>query len=87
MSVIYLILAGAAGSLIKDLIEDGTLELPKRIDGKLALGFISSIIIGAGIGFLADKDPTFSFLMGYVGKSFIESLIGKGGLRGEEEAE
>jgi uncharacterized membrane protein YeaQ/YmgE (transglycosylase-associated protein family) len=75
--MISLIIAGAIGALVKDILQDGKISLPKKVNGDLVLGFIGSIIVGAFIGFLVDKDPVISGLAGYVGKSMIENLIPK----------
>jgi hypothetical protein len=81
MDVIFMILSGAIGAFVKDIIEDGKIVLPKRVNGDLILGFIGSIIVGAFIGFLVDKNPVVSGLAGYVGKSMIENLIPKNSYR------
>lgn len=76
-SVIYLIIAGAIGGLVKDILEDGKIALPKKVNGDLVLGFIGSMIIGAFVGFIVDKDPVVAGLSGYVGKAVIEKLISR----------
>jgi len=75
--VIPLIIAGAVGAFVKDILEDGKISLPKRVNGDLILGFIGSIIVGGFIGLLVDKDPIIAGLAGYVGKSAIEKLISR----------
>ena len=75
--ITLLIIAGAVGALVKDIIEDGKITLPKRVNGDLVLGFIGSIIIGGFIGFIVDKSPIDAAMGGYIGKSIIENLISK----------
>jgi hypothetical protein len=75
--IVLLIISGAIGAFVKDILEDGKVSLPKRVNGDLVLGFIGSIIVGGFIGFLVDKNPVVSGLAGYVGKSVIENLIHK----------
>lgn len=76
-STLILLLAGAGGALIKEIVQDNKLVLPKKIDRELSLGFIGSIIIGAAAGYLIDGAPLTAFLAGYAGFSMIESLISK----------
>jgi len=72
-----LIVAGAVGAFVKDILEDGKISLPKRVNSDLILGFLGSIIVGAFIGFIVDKDPVVAGLAGYVGKSVIEKLVSR----------
>ena len=72
-----LFLMGAAGGLIKDLMNDGCIEMPKKIDSKLSLGFISSIIIGAFAGYFIDGSILTAFMGGYMGSSVITQLLPK----------
>jgi len=75
---IYIFLAGLVGGLVKEIFDDNTLTLPKRIDGQLLLGSIGSLLIGGVAGYLVDGNLITAFLAGYAGKSIIESLaIGK----------
>jgi len=75
MSILIFFLAGALGALVKDLIEDNTLELPKKINGRFSFGFLGGMVIGGAAGYLVDQNPTTAFLSGYAGTSVIENLI------------
>lgn len=74
---LLLFAAGSAGALIKDLLSDGCLELPKKLDGKIYLGFISGIIIGGFAGYLIDGSFITAFLGGCSGSMIISGLITK----------
>jgi hypothetical protein len=69
--------AGAAGGLIKEVVEDGCLQLPSVIKGKLNLGFITSVMIGAFVGIVVDGSPLTAAMAGFVGFSIIQNLIPK----------
>jgi len=68
-------LYGALGALIKDIVEDGVIKLPKRINNSLALGFLGGMIIGGMAGLLIDQNPVLALSAGYAGTSVIENLI------------
>ena len=70
-----LVMSGAFGAVVKDLVQDNKLVLPKIQDGCLVLGFIGGMIIGAGVGYAVDNDPVTAFLGGYAGSQLIEQLI------------
>jgi hypothetical protein len=76
--IIILFCAGALGALLKDIMEDGSLVLPKCSDGKIFLGFMGGIVIGGAAGYLVDGNPITAFLAGYAGTSAIENLISQG---------
>jgi hypothetical protein len=71
---IIIFLAGLCGGLIKEIFDDNTITLPKRISGELVLGSIGSLLIGGVAGYLIDGNLITAFLAGYAGKSIIESL-------------
>jgi len=77
MNPIYLFLIGALGALIKDIVQDNTIELPKKIDGKWFLGFIGGMLVGGFIGWAVDQSLLIAALSGYTGKSVIENLLFK----------
>ena len=77
MDVACLIISGAIGSIIKDIVTDNKLTLPKKEDGSLLLGCVGGVIVGAGIGFIVDGDPITAFFAGYSGSQIIEKLIPK----------
>ncbi len=72
---LILLAAGAFGALVREILREGGLELPKKIDGKLALGFIGSAIVGGFVGYLIDGSIVTAALAGYTGISAIENLL------------
>jgi hypothetical protein len=74
---ILLLLAGAAGAIIKDILTDNALELPKIVSGKICLGGIGGIIVGAVAGYSVDGSLITAFMGGYAGSSIIQGLVGK----------
>jgi hypothetical protein len=77
MTLEYLIVAlgGAAGALVKLIIADNFLVLPKKIDGKLSLGFLGSLLIGAFVGYMIDGSFVTAAMAGFTGFSVIENLV------------
>ena len=73
----YFFVAGAIGALISDILKDNSLELPKRIDGKLTLGFVGSMVIGGIAGYYIDGSIVTAFMGGFVGKAVIVSFVPK----------
>ena len=78
MLLIYFFLAGAAGAIAKDIIQDNSLTLPKKEGGRLILGFLGGTITGGIAGAVIDGNPTTAFLAGYAGTSVIEGLVKNG---------
>lgn len=68
-------LAGAGGALIKDILKDNKITLPKVKKGVLYLGCLGGMIIGSMAGYLVDNDPVTAFLGGYAGSQIIQSLV------------
>ncbi len=69
--------AGAAGALVKEILDDGSLKMPSLQNGKLALGFLGSIFIGAMVGYLVDHNFLMAFFAGYTGFSAVSALSPK----------
>ena len=72
-----LLIAGAMGALIKEILQDNKVKLPKIISGELDLGFIGSMIIGAFAGYAIDGGFLTAAMGGFAGFSVIENLTGK----------
>lgn len=70
-----LLLAGTVGALVREILREGGIELPKKIGGKLFLGFIGSAIVGGFVGYLIDGSVVTAALAGYTGISAIENLL------------
>lgn len=68
---------GAGGALVKDLVVDNCLQLPKISAGKIALGFLGSMIIGAAVGYIVDNSPITAFFAGFAGFATLEALMPK----------
>lgn len=68
-------LAGAAGGLAAQLMKDNCLELPKKIDGKMSIGFLGGVILGGMAGYFIDGSPETAFIAGFAGKEFIEKIL------------
>jgi len=77
MEIVYFFIAGAAGALVKDILVDNTLELPKRVDGKIALGFIGGMLVGGFTGWAVDQSILMAALAGFSGTSVLENLLNK----------
>ena len=80
MEVIILdILIGMAGALAKMIIEDGGIIIPNFKDGKLYVGGVGGVIVGAMAGAIANNDGITTFLAGYAGTSLIQYLVASKG--------
>lgn len=66
---------GIVGAVISEILIDNELSLPRKSNGKINLGVVGNILVGGFAGWAANDSPLTSFLAGYAGKSFIESLI------------
>lgn len=66
---------GAVGALIKDILTDGGLALPRVNQGKISLGFLGSALIGGVTACIADNDPLTALTAGFTSFAIIESLI------------
>jgi uncharacterized membrane-anchored protein YjiN (DUF445 family) len=75
--ILLLILLGGTGALVKDILDDNCLKLPRIFEGKLFLGFIGSIIVGACVGLLVDHSPITAFFAGFTGFSLAKTFIKK----------
>ena len=78
MNIILLsALAGGIGALIKEILEDNKLKLPKVTDGDFQMGFISSILIGAFVGGVIDGGVVEASLAGFAGFDVIRNILPK----------
>jgi len=76
-TILILLICGATGAFLKDILNDGCIEIPYLKNGKLYLGFFGGLLIGAAAGYFVDNNPTTAFLGGYAGSSVITNLIFK----------
>lgn len=79
MEVLGLALAGGIGAIVKDVVKDNKIQMPKYKDGSVVLGCLGGIIIGMCVGYLVDQNPTTAFFSGYAGTQMLESLVLKNG--------
>jgi len=75
--ILMLIIAGGVGALIKEILQDNKIKLPKIIKGELDLGFLGSIMIGAFVGYIIDGSFLTAAMAGFSGFAVIENLVGK----------
>lgn len=74
LEVLVVVLGGAIGALVKDTLQDGALKLPYCKEGKLYLGFLGGMIVGAFVGVVVDGSFITALLGGYTGTSVIANL-------------
>ena len=79
MEIIGLACAGGLGALVKDIIKDNKLILPRFKKGNVWLGCVGGVIVGMCVGYLVDQNPTTAFFSGYAGTQILEGLIEKNG--------
>jgi len=73
--VILVIIGGAIGALLKDVLHDNCIELPSILKGKLNLGFLGGITIGAIVGYVIDGGFVTALTAGFTGFSVIQNLV------------
>ena len=69
---------GAIGAFTKLIMEEDGIIIPNFKEGKLYLGGISGILIGAITGCIANNNPLSAFLGGFAGTSLISTLVVSG---------
>jgi hypothetical protein len=84
---ILIFMAGMAGALVAQILKGNSIELPKKIDGKMSLGCLGGIILGGTAGYFVDGSPQTAFIAGFAGKEFIEKLLNKGLTNSQKLAE
>lgn len=77
LQAIYLFGAGALGALVKDIVQDGKIELPKKVNSALFLGSLGGMLVGGFVGWVIDGSLITAALAGYTGESIIEKLVKK----------
>ncbi len=75
LDFVFIALGGIAGAFVKEIVNDGGLEIPYIKDGKIMLGFIGSCIIGSFVGIVIDGSFLTAALAGYTGSSLIKNLV------------
>ncbi len=79
LEFIQLALAGGIGAIVKDVVQDNCLVMPKFKDGTIILGCFGGIIIGMSVGYLVDNSITTAFFSGYAGTQILEALVQRNG--------
>jgi hypothetical protein len=72
------ILAGALGALTADLTRDNALAAPRIRKGKLYLGSLGTICLGAiagGIAAMTTQAPLFALAAGFCGRRWLPGLM------------
>lgn len=69
---------GACGALVKMCMDEDGILMPNYKDGKIYLGGIAGIIIGAVSGVIANQNPLSAFLGGYAGTGLITAVVASG---------
>jgi len=72
--VCVIFLAGMCGGFIADILNDNSIELPKKVGGKLFLGWIGGAVLGGFSGVLIDGSLVTAFMGGFMGKEIISKL-------------
>lgn len=72
-----LFLAGAAGALLADILQDNCLTLPKNLGGKFFLGSVGGLIVGGFAGMIIDGSYLTAMMGGFMGKEVIARLIAR----------
>jgi len=75
MIFLLYLFAGFLGAVLKDIVQDNKLVMPKVVDGALVLGFIGGGIVGGAVGVLVDGSFISAMLAGYAGSSVLRSLV------------
>lgn len=75
--IILFLFAGGLGAFLRDVLEDGQIKLPTKVNGYLKFGFLSSVMVGAIVGFIIDGNFFTAFMGGYLGLSINDAIIRK----------
>jgi len=75
MTEIIDFLFGALGGLTAIILQANTLEIPKKLNGKICLGFIGGMIIGGVAGMCIDGQPLTAFMGGFMGKEVLHRFM------------
>jgi len=70
-----LFLAGMAGGLIADIVQDNCINLPTKLGHVLNLGSLGGLLIGGIAGVIIDGSYLTAFMGGFMGKEIIVRLV------------
>jgi len=73
--IIGLLVFGALGALIRDIFRYNKLILPHINKGAFYPGFLTSLIIGAVVGYFVDHSFITAFCAGYTGFSVLAKIM------------
>lgn len=68
-------ISGFFGALLRNIVKNNSLVLPKFTQGNFVLGFIGCGLTGGAVGVAAGNDPATAFFAGYTGMSLISKLM------------
>lgn len=77
LNALCVFFVGALGALIKDISDDGGLELPNLADGKFYLGSLGGMLIGGVAGLISGDSFIGALTGGYMGYGVIVAALGK----------
>jgi hypothetical protein len=77
MEILTILIAGAVGALVSDILQDNCLIMPEIKSGKIYLGFFGGLVIGAIAGYLIDGSAVTAFMGGFTGKAIVIALLKK----------
>lgn len=66
---------GIVGAFLKDILTDGSIELPYISEKKLNLGFIGGWLVGGFAGYFIDGSFITAFMAGYTGSAIIQGIM------------
>jgi len=77
LEIIILFGAGAAGALVKDILADNSLDIPRITQGKLSLGCLGGLILGGFAGYYVDGSPITAAMAGMTASTIINGITNK----------
>lgn len=88
MSLILIaFLAGFGGALLRNIVKNNSLVMPKFENGNLILGFIGCGVTGGAVALATGGDGLTGFLAGYTGMSLISKVMPQEVLKNEKKEE
>jgi hypothetical protein len=77
LNALCVFFVGALGALIKDISDDGGLEMPNLKEGKFYLGSLGGMLIGGVAGLISGDSFIGALSGGFMGYGLIVSALGK----------
>lgn len=73
-SAIWAFFIGALGALVRDVLDDGVLQLPRIKDGIVILGCFGGFLLGGAAGLLTGGNLLLEFTAGFTGYAVLAAL-------------